>query len=249
MTTEAMVVDVSRDWVIACDVQERFMQGRDPAVATLDTSARCRQLQALGGDCFDFAPLADKRLAMTIGDASGKGLAAALMISNVQSSVRTAALFAGNDLAAMLEAVNRQVHGSSLADRYATLFYGIFDAATRMLRYVNAGHNPPMVIRRDGTVIWLEAGGAPVGLFPNSTYEERAVELRPGDLVVAYTDGVTEAVNRDGEEWGAERLGRAAAECDAPCAIEVVEAVFNSLDAFSQGRQTDDATVAVLLVH
>ncbi len=249
MTSDAVVVDVSRHWAIACDVQQRFMQGLDRAADTLDYSARCRQMQALGGDCYDFVPLADKRLALTIGDASGKGLAAALMISNVQSSLRTAASFTGTDVAAALEAVNRQVHASALADRYATLFYGVFDGATRTLRYVNAGHNPPMVLQRDGSITWLETGGAPVGLFPDSTYEEGAVRLHPGDVVVGYTDGVTEAMNQVGEEWGAEGLHWAAAGSDAQCADEIVEAIFSSMDHFSRGRQTDDATVLALRIH
>jgi phosphoserine phosphatase RsbU/P len=249
MTSDALVVDVSRDWAIACDVQQRFMQGLDPAIDTFDYSARCRQVRALGGDCYNFVPLADERLAVTIGDASGKGLAAALMISNVQSSLRTAALFTGNDVAAVMRAVNRQVHASSLVDRYATLFYGVFDGATRTLQYVNAGHNPPMVLRRDGSVIWLEAGGAPVGMFPRSDYEEGAVQLDPGDLVFAYTDGVIEAVNPAGEEWGVEGLRRAAAESGAQCADDIVHAIFASMDEFSRGRQTDDATVVVLRVH
>ncbi len=249
MASDAWVVDVSRDWVIACDVQQRFMQGLDPAVGTLDFSAQCRQVHALGGDCYDFVPLADDRLALTIGDASGKGLAAALMIANVQSSLRTASLFTGNDLAAVLGIVNRQVHASSLPHRYATLFYGVFDGATRTLQYVNAGHNPPMVIRRDGTIIWLAAGGAPAGMFPDSKYEEVAVQLNPGDLVLAYTDGVVEAVNPAGEEWGVEGLRRAATECDAQRADGIVHAIFTSMDEYSRGRQTDDATVVVLRVR
>jgi phosphoserine phosphatase RsbU/P len=248
MTSAALVVDVSEDWATACDVQQRFMQGLDPAVNTLDYSARCRQVQALGGDCYDFVPIADKRLALTIGDASGKGLGAALMIANVQSSLRTAALFTGNDVAALLRTVNRQVHASSLAGRYATLFYGVFDGATRALRYVNAGHNPPMVIRRDGSVTWLETGGAPVGMFPDWTYEEGTLQLNPGDLLVAYTDGMTEAVNPAGEEWGVAGLQRVVAESDAHSAHDFVHAIFSSMDDFSQGRQTDDATVVVLRV-
>jgi sigma-B regulation protein RsbU (phosphoserine phosphatase) len=215
MTSDALVVDVSQDWAIACDVQQRFMQGLDSAIDTLDYSARCRQMREIGGDCYDFAPLPDNRLAMAVGDASGKSLAAALMIANVQSSLRTAALFTGNHGSAVLRAVNRQVHASALADRYATVFYGVFDGVTRTLRYVNAGHNPPMVIRRDGSIIWLEAGGPPVGMFPDSTYEEGAVQLNPGDLVLAYTDGVTEAVSPTGDEWGVEGLRLAAAESDA----------------------------------
>lgn len=248
MTSDALVVDVSRDWATACDVQQRFMQGLDPAIDTLDYSARCRQVRALGGDCYDFVPLADKRLALTIGDASGKSLAAALMIANAQSSLRTAALFTGNDVAAVLKAVNRQVHASSLADRYATLFYGVFDGTTRTLQYANAGHNPPMVIRRDRSVIWLETGGAPVGMFPDWTYEEGAVQLNPGDVFLAYTDGVTEAVNPAGEEWGLEGLRRAATENAAQSAQDIVHAIFTSMNEFSRGCQIDDATVVVLRV-
>jgi sigma-B regulation protein RsbU (phosphoserine phosphatase) len=249
MTSDALLVDVSRDWAIACDVQQRFMQGLDPSIDTLDYSARCRQVHELGGDCYDFVPLADKRLALTIGDASGKGLAAALTIANGQSSLRMTALFTGNDGPAVLRAVNRQVYASSLADRYATLFCGVSDGATGTLQYVNAGHNPPMVIRRDSSIIWLGAGDAPVGMFPDSTYEEGAVPLNPGDLVLTYTDGVIEAVNPAGEEWGVEGLRRAAAEGDGKCADEIVHAVFSSMDEFSRGRQTDDATVVVLRVH
>jgi sigma-B regulation protein RsbU (phosphoserine phosphatase) len=244
-----MIVDVSRDWVLACDVQQRFMQSLDRMAGTLDYSGRCRQLQALGGDCYGFSPLADGRLALTIGDASGHGLASALMISNVQSSLRTAAWLSGNKPDVALRAVNRQVYTSSLDDRHATLFYGVFDQDTRTLEYVNAGHNPPMVVRQDGSVIWLRAGGLPVGMFPHATYEQNAVELDPGDLVVAYTDGVTEAISPAGEEWGVDGLLRAVTVIAAPSAEAIVSAIFDSMDEFSRGRQTDDATVVVLQVH
>ncbi len=245
MTSDTMVVDVSQDWMIACDVQERFMHGLDRALDSLDYSARCRQRQALGGDCYEFVPLGDQRLAVTIGDASGKGLPAALMITNVHPSLRTAASPRGNDLAAVLEAVNRQVYASSLTNQYATLFYGVIDGAARTLQYANAGHNPPMAIRRDGSVVWLAAGGAPIGMFPDSIYEAGDVRLYPGHLVLAYTDGVIEAANSAGEEWGTESLKRAGSEGDAHSADEIVSAIFASMDGFSQGRQTDDATVAV----
>ena len=188
MTTDDMVVDVSQDWVLACDVQRRFMQGLGRTSDSVDYSARCRQVRALGGDCYDFMPLTNDRLALVVGDASGKGVAAALMIASVQSSLRTAALFTGNDLATLLKIVNLQAYASSLADRYATVFYGVFDGATRTLRYVNAGHTPPIVLRRNGSIDTLETGGAPVGMFPDSSYEEAAVQLDPGDVVITYTD-------------------------------------------------------------
>ncbi len=249
MTTEEMVVDVSQDWTLACDVQRGFMQAH-PAVSSFDYSARCRQLRALGGDCYNFIPLRDDCLALAVGDASGKGLAAALMIANVQSSLRTAALFTGDDLAALLKVVNRQAYASSSEDRYATLFYGVFDRSTRILRYVNAGHHPPVVIRRDGPIHFLETGGAPVGLFADSEYGEGAVRLETGDLVIAFTDGLIEATNQEGQEWGVQGLLKAAAR-GAQClqsARDLVNLIFNSMDGFSKERQTDDATLAVVRV-
>lgn len=246
MPMDAVMMETGSEWATAREVQQRFMQWWGSANDTLDYRAKCRQAHHLGGDCYDFVPLPGHCLALAVGDASGKGLAAALMIANVQSSLRTAALFTGNDGAAVLRVVNRQVYASSLSHRYATLFYGVFDGLARTLRYVNAGHNPPMVLRRDGSAEWLKTGGAPVGMFPDWTYEEGFVQLNPGDMVVAYTDGVIEAVNPFGEEWGVEGFRRAAAESDAQCADDIVDAIFTSLDEFSRGCQTDDVTVAVL---
>lgn len=248
MSTESVLIDVSGEWMAAREVQQRFMQRLGPVTDTLDYSAGCRQVHELGGDFYDFAPLPNNRLALAVGDASGKGLAAALMTANVQSSLRTAALLTGQDLAASLDAVNRQVHSSSLAERYATLFYGVFDRASQILRYVNAGHHPPMVIRPDGSIDWLETGGAPVGMFPDWVYEEGAVQLGSGDVVVGCTDGVIEAVNPAGEDWGSEGVRSAVSESDARCADELVRVIFRSMDEFSRGCQTDDATVVVLRI-
>lgn len=246
MWSDAAVIHSSMEWTAACEVQQRFMRPRASGMDMLDYSARCRQVRELGGDCYDFVPLAGDRLAVVIGDASGKGLAAALMIASVQSSLRTAAWFAGSDGAAALAAVNRQVFESSTADRYATLFYGVFDKKTSTLRYVNAGHLPPMVIRRDGSVEWLEAGGAPVGLFSDWSYQEGSVQLHAGDTLLAYTDGVTETLNPAGAEFGLIGLRTAVAESNATSADEVVNAIFAAMDAFSGSNQRDDATVLAL---
>jgi sigma-B regulation protein RsbU (phosphoserine phosphatase) len=241
-----MIVDVSQDWETACDVQQGFMHFSVPVAEGISYSARCRQLRALGGDCYDFIPLAHNRLAFAIGDASGKSLPAALMIANVQSSLRTAALFAGEYPGAVLGAVNRQLHTSSLADRFATLFYGVYDPSTRLLRYASAGHCRLMVIRRDGSLTWLDGTGFPLGLFTESIYEENALRLCPGDSVIAYTDGVIEATNPLGVEWGVDGIKKAAVENKARRAEEVVNAIFESLDEYSQGQLSDDATVAVM---
>ena len=247
--SDPMVVDVSQDWATACDVQQRFMDHGMPPGDGIRYAGRCRQLRALGGDCYDFLRLASNQQAFAIGDASGKSLPAALMIANVQSSLRTAAFFVGDDPAAVLGAVNHQLHAASLVDRFATLFYGVFDPATQSLRYANAGHHPPIVIHRDGSVDWLDGAGLPLGLFTDGTYEEGTLPLQAGDTVVAYTDGVVEAVNSAGEEWGAEGIRNAAVESRAKDPDELVEAIFKSLDEFSEGRQSDDATIVVLQVR
>ena len=247
--SDTMVVDVSQDWATACDVQQRFMDHGVPAGDGIRYAARCRQLRALGGDCYDFLHVASNQPAFAIGDASGKSLPAALMIANVQSSLRTAAFFVGDNPAVVLRAVNHQLHAASLVDRFATLFYGVFEAGTRTLRYANAGHNPPVVIRQDGSVVCLDAAGLPLGLFTDTTYEEGTIPLEAGDTVIAYTDGVIEATNPSGEEWGAEGIQNAAIESKAKGPDELVEAIFTSLDEFSQGRQSDDATIVVLQVR
>jgi len=248
MTSNAVLTEAYSQLAAACEVQQRFLQYDPPQLETLGYSAECRQLCEVGGDCYDFIPLADHRLAMAIGDASGKGVAAALMIASVQSSLRTAAVLTGGDAPAVVAAVNRQAQASSVAGRYATLFYGVFDGRSRTLQYVNAGHNPPLVIRCDGSVLRLQTGGVPVGMFADYAYAEGAVQLQSGDVIVTYTDGVIEALNSSGEEWGVEGLQRSAAKSREQSAEQVVSAIFEAMAEYADGCQIDDATIAVLRV-
>lgn len=248
MTTEDVVMDVTQDWLQARDVQEGFMRRPARSDGLVDFSASCRQMHALGGDWYDITSLADGQTALLVGDASGKGLAAALMTANIQASLRMASVFTGNDLAALLQVVNAQACASSLDGRYATLFYGVLDQDARTLRYVNAGHNPPLVLRKDGSVSWLESGGAPVGLLSYATWQEQTVRLNPGDVVVAYTDGVTEALGADGREWGADGLLDAARARRAKSADDLLRSILEAIDEFSPGPQTDDATLLVLRI-
>jgi sigma-B regulation protein RsbU (phosphoserine phosphatase) len=244
-----MVVDVSQDWMVACGLQERFMEMVCAKTPRLTYHARCRQMRALGGDCFHLVPLPGRRVALTIADASGKGLPAALIVANVQSSLRTAALFAPADPGAVVTAVNRQLHSCSPVDRYATLFYGVFDENARTLDYVSAGHHATLVIRRGGATAWLEAVAPPVGLFAETVYPAQSVRLYAGDLIVAYTDGIVEATNTAGEEWGVEGLLGAIGRCRTRQPESIVDCAFAALDEFSSDNQTDDATILAALVH
>jgi sigma-B regulation protein RsbU (phosphoserine phosphatase) len=248
MTTDDLVVDVSQDWLQACSVQERFMRGSAGGHCNVDYSASCRQFRALGGDCYNFSSLSDGRLAMLVGDASGKGVAAALLMANVQASLRTASVFTGDDLAALLRIVNLQVCASSLDGRYATLFCGLLDREARTLRYVNAGHTSPLVLHQDSSLDWLEPSGVPIGLFSDATWQEQVVQLYSDDLVVAYTDGVTEVSGQSGEEWGVHGLLEVANARRMRSADDLVSSILNSMDDYSGGILTDDATVAVLRV-
>ncbi len=246
---DPMAVDVSQDWMVACELQERFMEAPHAKTRRLRYSARCRQMRALGGDCSTFLPLPGNRAAFAVADASGKGLPAALLIANVQSSLRTAALFAPDDVAAVVTAVNRQLYACSPVERYATLLYGLFDENTRTLHYVNAGHNPAMVIRGRDAITWLEAGAPPVGFFADTVYEARTVQLNSADLIVAYTDGIVEATNAASDEWGVEGLLAAVTRCQMRQPDSIVEAVFAALDDFSGDNQTDDATIVAALIN
>jgi phosphoserine phosphatase RsbU/P len=248
MTSNAVVFTAYNDLAAACAVQQRSMQRQSPESDRLSYSARCRQLAELGGDCYGFIPLPGNRLGLFVADASGKGLPAALAVAGVQSSLRTAVAFAGCDPAAVVDMVNRQTHACCDAGRYATLFFGIVDEATSTLRYISAGHNPALLLHRDGSASWLAATGLPVGMFAESGYAERAVQLSPGDRIVIYTDGVTEATDLQGRELGVEGLERAAIESSALEADEAVRAIFNAVDEFSHGQQADDSTVLVLQV-
>lgn len=173
----------------------------------------------------------------------------ALLIANVQSSLRTAALFAPDDPAAVVTAVNRQLYACSPADRFATLFYGVFDGRTRTLGYVNAGHNPPMVIGDDDAITWLEAGAPPVGFFADTVYQARTIQLKPSDLLVAYTDGVVEATDAAGDELGVDGLVAAVTRCRTRQPDRIIKAAFAALDEFSHERQSDDVTVVAAVVQ
>ncbi len=214
---------LNREVEIAREVQERLFPQTLPPIAGIAYAGACRSALGVGGDYYDFLALPAGKLGIAIGDVSGKGIAAALMMASLQASLRSEATRASDNLAAMMGNVNRLVYEASSSNRYATFFYGQYDPLSRQLTYVNAGHNPPMLFQpRNGEchVSRLEACGTVVGLLDDASYQQATTAIAPGDVLIAFTDGISEAMNATEDEWGEEQIdpdrSRAAWGCRRP---------------------------------
>jgi sigma-B regulation protein RsbU (phosphoserine phosphatase) len=237
-----------REIEIAREVQQRLFPQNLPPVAALEYAGHCRPASGVGGDYYDFLALTSGRLGLAIGDISGKGIPAALLMASLQASVRGQSLSSGNDIAGLMTNVNRLVYDASPENRYATFFYCQFDPVTRILVYTNGGHNPPMLLRGD-EVIRLETGGPPVGLFRPARYQQAEVQLASGDLLLFYTDGISEAENPAADEWGEDALITAARTCGDQPAAEMITRIMAAADSFASGApQHDDMTLVVARV-
>jgi sigma-B regulation protein RsbU (phosphoserine phosphatase) len=242
---------LNREIEIAREVQERLFPQHLPEIAGLDYFGRCRTALAVGGDYYDFLALPGGKLGIALGDVSGKGIAAALTMASLQASLRADAMRAGDDIAGLITRVNAMLFDASTEDRYATLFYAQYDPATRLLSYVNAGHCPPILLRTAGKNRKVErldqAGGTVVGLIPDCAYQQADVSLSPGDLLVIYTDGYSEAMSTHLEEWGETRLFASVATCDGLPAKDCITKITQAADAFVSGApQSDDMTLVIL---
>jgi phosphoserine phosphatase RsbU/P len=241
----------TREMEIAREVQERLFPQELPIFPGVSLAGACRTVFGVGGDYYDVLQLSDGRLGLAIGDISGKGISAALLMSSLRACLRTLTLNAAGDLTGLMRSMNRLIYEASAVNRYATFFLGIYDPATWLLQYVNAGHNPPALIRPlpDGTCkhLRLEIGGPVVGLLPDLRYEEDSILLQPGDLLLTYTDGISEAMSEADEEWGEQAMILAAQSAAGKTAEDIVKAIFVAADAFTQkAPQHDDMTVLVM---
>lgn len=243
---------LNREVEIAREVQQRLFPQKLPPISGLDYAGACRPALGVGGDYYDFLLLPNDVFGIAIGDVSGKGIAAALLMASLQASLRGQAIRGTGDLAGVISHVNRLVYDASAENRYATFFYSQYEPEKRQLTYVNAGHNPPMILRkRDGEwqITRLEEGGAVVGLLPGFPYSQAAVELEPGDMLLAFTDGISEAMNPDDEEWSEEQLIEAAKECEGLSAADTIARIVEAADRFAAGaKQHDDMTLIVVRV-
>jgi serine phosphatase RsbU (regulator of sigma subunit)/DNA-binding GntR family transcriptional regulator len=240
---------MSRDLEDAKDVQEAFFPPT-LAIPGLCCKTYYKPAQSIGGDYYDFLQLWGDRWGLAIGDVSGKGIGAALLMASLQASLRSQALHAHSDLAALIGDVDRLVYAASPDHLYASLFYAEYDTATRLLRYVNAGHNSPLVLRwRDGQckLSRLKPGGNPIGVLKGSKFLSDQIQLEAGDVLVAYTDGITEAENAQGELWGYRRLENLLRTCRDLKPEKIIRCILDGVAAFTGGgSQRDDITLMVI---
>jgi phosphoserine phosphatase RsbU/P len=235
----------ARDMEIAREVQARLFPQRLPQLATLEYTGRCIQARQVGGDYFDFLELRPGRVALVLADIAGKGVSGALLMANLQANLRSQYAAAVEDLPRLLASVNRLFHENTSESSYATLFFADYDDATRRLRYVNCGHLPPLLLRSDGRLERLTGTSTVLGLFERWDCAVAEAQLSRGDTLVLYTDGVTEAENPKGEEFGESHLAeklRANRNLPADCLLDKI--VASVLD-FSGQYQADDITLVV----
>jgi serine phosphatase RsbU (regulator of sigma subunit) len=230
---------------IARQVQARLFPQRLPELASLEYAGACVQTHQVGGDYYDFLDLGQARLCCVVGDIAGKGIAAALLMANLQANLRSQCATAAEQPEQLLRSVNRLFYENTADNAYATLFYAEFDDRTCRLRYANCGHLPGLVLQSTGTVKRLSSTATVLGLFPEWSCRTSELELCPGDLFAIYTDGITEALNHGGEEFGEERLLDVMTRARDLGPRHIVSAVFEEVRRFSGDRQRDDVTLIV----
>jgi phosphoserine phosphatase RsbU/P len=190
---------------VASEIQMRLQPVAPPKLEGWDMTAVSFPCREIGGDYYDYIPRRDNRLVLAVGDVSGKGTGAALLMSSVHAAVRAQSQTPAS-ISEVMEEINRYIYENSPSSKYLTLFYSVLDPATGELAYSNGGHNTPLLLRANGEMVKLDIGGLPVGLMPGICYDQDQVQFYPGDVLVIYSDGITESVNLQDEEFGEARL-------------------------------------------
>ena len=230
---------------IAREVQVQLFPQRRPQLRTLEYVGACVQARVVGGDYYDFLDLGQGRLGFVLADISGKGIAAALLMANLQANLRGHYAMANEDPVRLLVSVNHLFYESTTANRFATVFFGRYEDETRRLFYVNCGHNPPLVVRAGGTVDTLEPTAMALGFVDDLACETGSVQLEPGDALIAYTDGIVEALNDEGEQFGESRLTATVLEHRDQPPGDLLAAILHEVQAFSGSEQEDDLTLVI----
>jgi sigma-B regulation protein RsbU (phosphoserine phosphatase) len=234
-----------REMAEALRIQRKLLPSVVPQIDGWEVTASWQPASGVGGDCYDAMAFSPARLAITVADVVGKGIPAALLMSNLQAAVRA---FAGDAVqpAELCHQVNRILCGNIAEGRFISFVYCVADTEDGSLTYANAGHYPPILVRANGDVERLTAGGAVLGVFPDGAYTQGRVAVRSGDRLILFTDGITEARNAIDEEFGEERLV-ADAVAHRDCSAPALQArLADRVTAFTGGQFQDDATLIVL---
>ena len=237
---------LEKEIAIAREIQLSFLPKRAPGVPGFDVAGTMLPHHGVGGDYFDFIPVSESRLGLAIADVSGKGIPAALIMAGFRMSLLAEVR---NEFAirAVMRKVNSLLHESTDRDKFVTAFYGVLDYRNHVLIFSNAGHNPPILLRADGTYEYLEEGGVAFGVLPDARYEERPVGIHAGDLLVLYTDGVTESESPSGEQFGTRRLEGVMRSLASRTASEIVEGIIAEVTRWAGERGvSDDLTLIAL---
>ncbi|HEX8139965.1 MAG TPA: SpoIIE family protein phosphatase [Pyrinomonadaceae bacterium] len=231
---------------LASEIQQRFQPTAPPQVPGYELQGISFSCYEIGGDYYDFIEREDGRLIITLGDVSGKGTAAALLMSSLHAAVHAQA--ASNDsLVATISAVNRYLADNIPSNRFVTLFYAELDPRTGALSFLNAGHNPPLIVHQAGTVEQLSSGGLPLGIKRDAVFREGRTQLYPGDVLVIYSDGVSEAQNPQGEEFGIKRLSDTVIRNLDASAAGIRDRIEAALTKFAEGTAAaDDITLVIV---
>ena len=235
----------ARELEIAKEVQARLFPQTLPPVKTLDYAGICIQARQVGGDYYDFLNLGRERLGLVIGDIAGKGIAAALLMANLQANLRSQCAIALREPERLLRSVNHLFYENTADCDYATLFFAEYDGQTRRLRYVNCGHLSGLLLRSDNTVEHLESTVTVVGLFEEWDCSIQEGRLFPGDMLALYTDGVTESFSDVGEEFGEQRLIQAMRRHRGQSSRDLVRSIVDEVQQFSHSEQHDDITLII----
>ena len=233
-----------RDFEEARLIQRGLLPTAFPQVPGIDVAFSWQPADGVGGDCFDTIGFG-RAIGVSVADIAGKGLPAALLMSNLQAAVRAFAQDAAAP-SSICASVNRLLCRNMAPGRFATFFYARIDGAARRLVYSNAGHNPPLHIATNGTLTTLSVGGMVLGVFPDTGYDQAELPLSRGDRLVFYTDGITEARDANGEEYGEERLMAIALDTRSQSADAMKTALLDDVNAFTGGKFEDDATLIVV---
>ncbi len=233
---------VKSELEIARNVQQKLFPRQGRSLKTLDYAGRCSPAREVSGDYYDFLDMGEDGLGCVLADVSGKGVAAALLMANLQACFRSQPREALRRPAETMRAVNKLFYESTPPEHFATLFFGHYDDRTRRLCYANAGHLPPLLVRADGSVERLASTATVIGVFKNWTSEDRSVELQAGDTLVLFTDGVTEAGVDSGAEFGEDGLLSLIQAARGDTAEELVDRIVNAV----AGDRHDDVTAVAL---